>query len=72
MFTSLFVEAIGFEMVHFLECNRRRDSFEFFFCGPHGRMNAWLCLLKLMGIAHRGVLIELEVCDFDKTWSAFQ
>ena len=22
---------------------------------------------KLTGIAHRGVLIELEVCDFDKT-----
>ena len=28
--------------------------------------------LKLTGIARRGVLIELEVCDFDKTWSACQ
>ena len=27
---------------------------------------------KLMGIARRGVLKELEVCDFDKTWSACQ
>ena len=25
---------------------------------------------KLTGIARRGVLIELEVCDFDKTWLA--
>ena len=24
----------------------------------------------LTGIARRGVLKELEVCDFDKTWSA--
>ena len=29
-------------------------------------------LSKLMGIAHRGVLKELEVRDFDKTWSACQ
>ena len=29
-------------------------------------------LSKLMGIARRGVLKELEVCDFDKTWSACQ
>ena len=27
---------------------------------------------KLTVIARRGVLIELEVCDFDKTWSACQ
>ena len=27
---------------------------------------------KLTGIARRGVLKELEVCDFDKTWSACQ
>ena len=26
--------------------------------------------LKVTGIARRGVLRELEVCDFDKTWSA--
>ena len=25
---------------------------------------------KVTGIAPRGVLRELEVCDFDKTWSA--
>ena len=38
-----------------------------FFCyGPCGRMNTWLVLSKLMGIARRGVLKELEVCDFDK------
>ena len=30
-------------------------------------MNTWLFLAKLMGIACRGVLKELEVCDFDKT-----
>ena len=29
-------------------------------------------LSKLMGIARQGVLKELEVCDFDKTWSACQ
>ena len=27
---------------------------------------------KFMGIAHRGVLKELDVSDFDKTWSACQ
>ena len=35
-------------------------------------MNAWLFLSKLTGIARRGVLKELEVCDFDKRWSACQ
>ena len=35
-------------------------------------MNKWLFLSKLMGIARRGVLKELEVCDFDKTWSSCQ
>ena len=35
-------------------------------------MNTLLFLSKLMGIARRGVLKELEVCDFDKTWSACQ
>ena len=29
-------------------------------------------LSKLMGIARRGVLKELEVCDFDTIWSACQ
>ena len=29
-------------------------------------------ILKFMGIASRGVLKELEICDFDKTWSACQ
>ena len=29
-------------------------------------------LSKLMGIARRGVLKVQEVCDFDKTWSAYQ
>ena len=29
-----------------------------------GRMNTWLFLSKLMGTARRGVLKELEVCDF--------
>ena len=29
-------------------------------------MNTWLFLSKLMGIARRGVLKELEVCDFEK------
>ena len=43
------------------------------FCyGPHGRMNTWLFLSKLMGIARQGVLKELEVFDFDKTWSTCQ
>ena len=45
---------------------------EFFCYGPRGRMNTRLFLSKLMGIARRGVLKELEVCDFDKTWSACQ
>ena len=43
------------------------------FCyGPRGRMNTWLFLSKSTGIARRGVLKELEVCDIDKTWSACQ
>ena len=40
--------------------------------GHVGRMNTWLFFSKLMGIARRGILKELEVCDFDKTWSACQ
>ena len=31
-----------------------------------------LFLSKLMGIARRGVLKELEVSDFDNIWSACQ
>ena len=35
---------------------------------PHGRMNTWLFFFyKLTGIAHRGVLEELELYGFDKT-----
>ena len=34
-------------------------------------MNAWLCLLKLMGIARRGVLIELEVRGLTKLGQHF-
>ena len=41
------------------------------FCyGPRERMNTWLFFL--MGIARRGVIKELEVRDFDKSWSACQ
>ena len=37
------------------------------FCyGPRGRMNTWLFLSKFIGIARRGVLKELKVCDFEK------
>ena len=43
-----------------------------FLLWPRGRMNTRLFLSKLMGIARRGVLKELEVCDYDKTWSACQ
>ena len=43
------------------------------FCyGPRGRMNTWLFLSKWIGIARRGDLKELEVCDFDKIWSVYQ
>ena len=31
-----------------------------------------LFLSKLIGIAHRGDLKELEVRDFDKSWSVYQ
>ena len=72
MFTGLFVETICCETMHFLECNRRKDLLEFFYCGPRGCMNNWLFFFKLTGIAHRGVLIKLEVCDFDKTWIAYK
>ena len=54
----------------FLEFKRRRDLWEFFCYGLRGRMNRRLFLSKLMGIARRGVLKELEVGDFDNTWSA--
>ena len=50
----------------------RRDLWEFFYCGPRGCKNKWLFFFKLTGIARRGVLIKLEVYDFDKTWSACQ
>ena len=40
----------------FWELNRRRNLWELFCYGPRGRMNTWLFLSKLMGIARRGVL----------------
>ena len=44
-----------------------------FFCyGPRVHMNTCIFLSKLMDIARRGVLKELEICDFYKTWSACQ
>ena len=60
-------------MVHFLESLTGGGIYGNFSAMGHvGRMNTWLFLSKLMGIARRGVLKELEVCDFDKTWSACQ
>ena len=38
------------------------------FCGPRGCMNTWLFFL----IDGHRVLVGLEVCDFDKAWSACQ
>ena len=35
-------------------------------------MNTWLFLSKLIGIARRGDLKELDVCDFDEIWSVYQ
>ena len=35
-------------------------------------MNTFLFLSKLTGIPRRGVLKELDIRDFDKTWSACQ
>ena len=32
-------------------------------------MKTWLFFSKFTDISRRGVLKELEVCDFDKTWS---
>ena len=59
--------------MHFLKSLTGGGIFGEFFCyGPRGRMNTWLFLSKLIGIARRGDLKELEVCDFDKTWSACQ
>ena len=52
----------------FLEFNWWRDLWEFFCYGPRGRMNTWLFFLILTGITRGGVLKELEVCDFDKSW----
>ena len=55
-------------MVHFLESLTGGGIYgNFYAIGPRGRMNTRLFLSKLMGIARRGVLKELEVCDFDKT-----
>ena len=61
----MFVEAIGCETVHFLKSLTGGGIFGEFFCyGPRGRMNTLLFLSKLIGIARRGDLKELEVCDF--------
>ena len=49
-------------MVHLF--NRHRDLWELCY-GPRGRMNTLLFFFKLMGIARRGILKELEVCDFE-------
>ena len=35
-------------------------------------MNTWLFFSKLMGIARRGVLKELDGCDFDNICSTCQ
>ena len=53
----------------FSEFVRRMDLWELFCYGPRVRMKTWLFLSKLTGISRRGVLKELEVCDFGKTWS---
>ena len=43
------------------------------FCyGSRGRMHTCMAIFFWTGIARRCVLNELEVCDFDKTWSAYQ
>ena len=53
----------------FLEFNWRRDLWECFCNGQRRRMNTRLFfVLILTGIARGGILKELEVCDFDKSW----
>ena len=57
----------------YLEVEAMSRPFNFFwefFC--YRRMNTWLFFSKLTGITRQGILKELEVCDFDKTWSADQ
>ena len=34
--------------------------------------DTWLFLSKFIGIARRGDLKELEVCDFYQIWSVYQ
>ena len=36
----------------------------FLLWATRGRINTWLFLTKLVGITRRGVLKELELCDF--------
>ena len=55
-------------MHFFLEFDCRRDLWEFFCYGPRGRMNTQLFFVNIDGIAHGGILKELEACDFDKRW----
>ena len=50
-------------MVHFFSVTGR---------GIYGNFSAMPMGHKLVGIARRGVLKELEVCDFDTIWSACQ
>ena len=46
MFTGLFEEAIGCEILHFSEFNSRRNLWEFFCYGPRGRMNTFFFNLR--------------------------
>ena len=50
-----FVEAIVCEIVQFFFFfHRQRDLWEFFYHGPHGRMNTWLFLNIFVNIdGHR-------------------
>ena len=60
--------------MHFLEFSRRSDLWEFFCYGPRAWAHEYMAIgfFKLTCIARRYVLKELDVCDFDKTWSACQ
>ena len=60
--------------MHFLEFNRRRNLWEFVATCAHENIETihMAVFVKIDGHRSSGVLKELEVCAFDKTWSACQ
>ena len=70
MFIGLFVKAIDCETMHFFSLTVGGIYVN---CSATATWaHEYMAIFLFTGLAHRGVLNELEVRDFFKTWSACQ